>query len=1105
MRRAAILVLLAVFVMPLAATAQETYFGKNKVRYKEFEWSYIQTRRFDIHFYEESYDVAKFAAEVLESSYDEVTRELNYKLQRRVPIFIYNSHNDFQQTNITPSLISEATGGFTEAFKNRIVIPFSGSYEDFRHVLHHELTHAIVFDMIYGNMFSSLLSKQRLFSVPLWFAEGYAEYSSRHGWDYQSDMYVRDATVNSYLAPPDYIGGFLAYKQGQAMVKYIAETYGEDKLGLILQKGRVHLSMSRAIKEALGVSQEKFWKDFNKEMKRRYWPELADRKTADEIGNQLTKAREDGSFFNEKPTFSPNGATIAIFTDKSDYTEIVLISAKDGEVIKKLVQSQRSADLESLHSFVSGVSFSPDGRKIVFVAKSNGKDALIVYDLDKNHIAVRKRYKFENIISPAWSPDGQKIAFSALAGVQRDIYVWNVQNEQTIQITNDVYDDVEPSWLPDSESLIYSSDSPHPRNPDFDQEGASNLYTTPKAYRPGGFNYGFYNLFTVDMSKREAIPLDVGPGENTVPRVSPDGKKVAFISNRNGIDNIYIAYLDSSKVFAVTDILTGVTHISWSPDGQKIAFSAFGNAAFNVYVLEDLVPVGNDGTLVATAYVKGDYNKLKLPGDTKELAVSAVPPEDSLANDSGYLAEEYSAYPVKPETVATADSSAVADTSSADKVDETAAKEEDDEVISETGIYDGEYVYVSGRKTDPLDSMLISVGDSLGGRRLPMEEPLSFDSIPPPSAAGDFKVKDYKAKLTPDYIGGGFAYDTFFGLRGQTFFLLSDHLGNHQIFIATDLVNTIDQSNVQAYYFYSRMRTQLGVGIFHTKNFYIDSDDFLFSDRFYGFQLLASRPFSTFSRVEFTGSQYFIDREYLDFLDFRDNRNSKVSTADVSYVFDNILWGFTGPINGRRMKASVSGGVNLFDSNDISFTAVDLDYRKYWHFGENYSFAFRMAAGGSFGSTPKLYFLGGTTNYIGNRTVDAEVFEVENLYFADVITPLRGYDYYELEGNRYALANLEFRFPMIEYFAMRFPLPITLSRVIGAMFIDIGSAWTNSDFKGGTTEGGRKRLQDIKTGFGVGLRANLGFVLLRYDVAWNTDFYNVGPHAEHYFSFGADF
>ncbi|MCX6834544.1 MAG: hypothetical protein NTW07_05315, partial [candidate division Zixibacteria bacterium] len=271
-----------------AVAAQETYFGKNKVRYRDFDWSYIQTRHFDIYFYEDSYPMAKFSADVLESSYKEVSDELNYNLQNRVPVFLYNSHNEMQQTNIIPNLLSEGIGGFTEPFKNRIAVPFDGSYEDLRHVLHHELTHAVVHNMLFGNNLSSIISRQRLFDVPAWFSEGYAEYSSRHGWDYNSDMFLRDATINNYLVPPEYLEyNYFAYRQGQAMVKYIADKYGEDKLHKILQKGKILLTMSKALESVLGIKEKDFWEDFSKEMKRRYWPSIATLKEADEIAKEV--------------------------------------------------------------------------------------------------------------------------------------------------------------------------------------------------------------------------------------------------------------------------------------------------------------------------------------------------------------------------------------------------------------------------------------------------------------------------------------------------------------------------------------------------------------------------------------------------------------------------------------------------------------------------------------------------------------------------------------------------------------------------------------------------------------------------------------------------
>ena len=144
MKKPIVYLLLSLIIFAATANSQETYFGKNKVRYKHFEWKYIKSSHFDIYFYEDAIETAKFTATVMESSYVEISNELNYRLSEPVPIFVYNSHNDFQQTNIISSLIPEGVGGFTEAFKNRVVIPFNGSYEEFRHVLHHELTHAML-------------------------------------------------------------------------------------------------------------------------------------------------------------------------------------------------------------------------------------------------------------------------------------------------------------------------------------------------------------------------------------------------------------------------------------------------------------------------------------------------------------------------------------------------------------------------------------------------------------------------------------------------------------------------------------------------------------------------------------------------------------------------------------------------------------------------------------------------------------------------------------------------------------------------------------------------------------------------------------------------
>jgi Tol biopolymer transport system component len=1101
MKKAFVLIALLLVCGSLAG-AQETYFGKNKVQYRNFEWNYIQTDHFDIYFYDDGYNLAKFTAKHMEDAYQIIAEQLKYYVARRVPVFIYNSQNDFQQTNIVWDMLSEGTQGFTEVFKNRIVLHFMGSYEEFRHLIHHELTHAVIYDMLYGQFFKSIISSNRLFSLPLWFAEGYAEYSSNGGWTMEADMMVRDATINGYLQPPEYME-FLSYTEGFALVKYIVDNYGIDKLHEILARGKAMTTMDRALKSSIGMDAEELYDKFSKEMRKRYWPDISLREEPKDFAKQLTNHEKDDSHYNERPVFSPKGKLLAIFSDRGGYTEIVLISAIDGKVQNRLVKGERTADLESLHWYTSGMSFSPDGDTLVFVSKARGEDALNFLKLADKDIYRRRKFGLKSIISPAWSPDGRAVIFTALSGPSRDLFLYNLKTDSLQQLTHDRYDDNSVSWYPDSRRIIFSSDRPHP-------DDYAVVDTTV-------FTYGAYNLHEMDLGTGQVVPVRVGPGQNTEPAVSPDGRRVAFASNRSGIENIYVYYVDSSRVIAATNALTNAKSPSWSPDGKMIAFSTFYKAGYDVYVIRDVEPKGNNGILMPTDFVQGKFdNRIEWArgGEVHDrtgeadtaLAGSAalrdpdfpVMPADSASAWMAQVPDQATEIPGDTGAVtapaATGDTAKAADTSAVPARPAPPPGDED------------EYVF-----TAPPDSSVFAPMGELtaeGGEKLLHPEP-SVDSL---SAAaldnvlpdGEYRIRRYKTKFTPDVIAGGLQYDSFFGFRGQSVFVFSDYLGDHQILIATDLVNTIDQSNIQAYYLYNRMRVDLGIGLFHTKNYYLDPDDQLFSDRFYGLTGFVSWPRSKFTRIELNAGTSFIDRKFYD-TPLRPGRHVRVSSASLNWIHDTVLWGITGPVNGRRFKLSIEGATPIFGDESINYYAGEFDYRQYLSLGKSFSVSLRTSGGYSAGSAPKNYFLGGNTNRIGNVSVGADVYNVENLYFAGIVTPLRGYDYYDLVGTRYAVANMELHFPFIEYFLMRYPLHLGLTRVTGALFTDIGAAWNDHDgFKGGTSKGGT-RLLGIKTGFGFGARANLGFLVLRYDLAWRTDFHSVEPHTKHYFSLGADF
>src|SRR5688500_11285878 len=163
-------------------------FGKNKVQYKDFDWKYIQSPHFNIYYYQGGRDLAEFAAEQSEIALTSIERTMRYDITNRISILIYNSHNDFQQTNAVSSYLPEGVGGVTELFKNRVIMPFEGSYELFRHVLHHELVHAVVNDMFTGGSYQALLTGGGM-QIPSWMNEGLAEYESLKGLDIETDMF----------------------------------------------------------------------------------------------------------------------------------------------------------------------------------------------------------------------------------------------------------------------------------------------------------------------------------------------------------------------------------------------------------------------------------------------------------------------------------------------------------------------------------------------------------------------------------------------------------------------------------------------------------------------------------------------------------------------------------------------------------------------------------------------------------------------------------------------------------------------------------------------------------------------------------------------------
>ena len=289
--------------------AQFYYFGRNKVQYTDFEWQVLRTEHFDIYYYPEMKNLAEQGAFFAEESYKLLQSRFNHSVNSRIPLILYSSHLHFEQTNTSPGFIPEGVGGFFEFLKGRVVIPADGSLSRFRHVIRHELVHVFMNSKLNRVHFDHRQAQDR--TTPLWFTEGLAEAWSTE-WDDQAEMVIRDAVLNNYLVPladmDQIYGTFLMYKEGQNVLRFIEERYGEEKVLLIMENFWRASSFSEVIRATIGKSYKELDEDWIYYLKKKYYPVLS---SSDEVSRVTKTVVKNG--FNNKPVFFNNNGRREVY------------------------------------------------------------------------------------------------------------------------------------------------------------------------------------------------------------------------------------------------------------------------------------------------------------------------------------------------------------------------------------------------------------------------------------------------------------------------------------------------------------------------------------------------------------------------------------------------------------------------------------------------------------------------------------------------------------------------------------------------------------------------------------------------------------------------
>jgi len=1096
MKRTGRILILAAVSLAIAwiGPARAQYFGKNKVQYKDFRWSVLQTENFEVYYYQSERAAAVDAARMAERSYTRLSHVLNHEIRERVPLVLYASHADFQSTNISPGFIGEGTGGVTEFLKRRVFLPFTGSYAELEHVLTHELVHAFQVDIFWGGQDRSLLANPFSFQPPLWVMEGSAEYLSLGGLDPLTEMWLRDGALQGYLTPIPALSttyDIRVYRYGQAVWEYVGRRFGPEAVGKILKRIGASRNVEGSFRRVTGMTLAKLSDAWLEEVRKTYLPQIADHDKPSKFAARLTNHEKEHAGFNLSPAVSPEGDKVVFVSNRKLNNGLYLASTLDGTLLGQLAEGGSSGNLESLRFFYSSSDWSPDGRTIAFPAKAGGKDDINILDVGRAKRVARLRFDLDGIRSPSFSPDGRRLVFAGFDGGHSDLFLCDVDGSHLERLTHDRFAAGSPRFSPDGKRIVFVTD----RGPETDYEA---------------LRFGPQRMAIFDLETREVTVLPNQVGDNITPHFSPDGTQLLYVGDRTGITNIYRYDLATGTAVQLTNILTGVTGItggspplSVSRNGKRAVFSAFSRGGWDLYCVKDPFEMAPyDTSKVTVARGNGDVARRAagLGRLTKDLveekldaesAAEAVPevPSDSLITILArpHLDDHGMLRPTSPEK----GHPSPGGTGTGNASPEPSIPVVPPPTRTPDGTKDDGSPYINLRP--PSGGVAGPKGEISADSLL-----AALDALPD---SGSFRDRPYKSHFSADFgtaaagVGGGI------GLAGQALVGFSDILGDKQIVVGASIFGSLSDADLFFQYVDRGSRNNKGISLFQFRNDFLlstaSSANEFQSNIYRGGEVTVSRPFDLYRRVEF-GLQAVAVTERL----FRDDNffagpdpeqfdlgTSFYVTPSVALVKDTALYGSTGPIKGTRARVEVRQAVG-----QQSFTNLTGDYRRYLNVNQRYSFAGRILGATSVGKDEQIFRVGGPFT---NRAVD----------------------YGEMEGSNILVSNWEFRFPFIDRLDMAWPLPMRLGGIRGVLFFDAGAAWGETylidgldpaaqnalrTFQPFSTRGGF-HFQDVLGAYGFGVRMNLGFLLVRWDLARATNIQRNTGKWKGYFALGGEF
>ena len=1033
---------LAIF-LTTQAQVNAVEFGKNRVQYQKFKWKYYQSENFNTYFNQDGLELGKFVAQVAETELPSIEEFVEYGLQRRANIVVYNNFDEYQQSNIGLGIDWQTTGGVTKLVNNKMIVYFDGNHDSLRLRIREGIARVLVENILFGDDLGEFAANQALLDLPKWLTDGYIEYAAER-WNPKWDDDLKSALLSG-----DYNNFYqFAYAKpllaGHAFWHYIGDKYGASKTTYLLYLSRIYRNLNSASQKVTKKKFKALLADFMTEESQKYYKDIRGRRNVPKGQLSVTEkiGKKDYIRFNANP--QPRSFTYAMVEYKQGQYRVVLMeNFLNRKVLLKY--GTRSYENEQNPNYPI-LAWDGKGTRLACIYWKEGKLRLFVYDVI-NRIKIIKDqelHQFDQVQDMKYMLDANTLLLSAVKAGQSDIYVYKIDKETAQQVTNDVYDDLDASFVafPNKTGIIYASNRPN-------GAAASSSDSLPAKH---------FNIFMVDnwnQSEFKQISqlTDLKFGNARFPS-QYNTSHFTFVSDENGINNRYAGFFKTERAGLDTLVFIG-DEVLRNPVPDEVD-SLLKEWNKNDIDSVGFVSVTNDSSYVfpLTNYQSG-LLETRTAGDNSQ--VSEVVKQGNFkflyrlrVDENTLRRRNIAAKPTEYVKRLTEQQRLVTERA------EVQQQTQNDSTKKNEDFFQNEF------ENEKKDSS--QLGKVVTGEEISKPEPILKKA----------KIFEYRPpKYFVDYAVTGFN-NTVFGTRfqpyagGQGPVQLSNgddfngivRMGTSDLFEDVKFMGgfRLATSNLSDYdlllsFMNYRKRLDWGVSVYRT-------------NQEVGFIQTSSGPAYPGlmrSTLYMINLQYPLDRVRsirakigprfdrtilkgvdINSLEQPDDKKT-YGQFDIEYVYDNTINPTLNIWKGLRYKAYFDWYTQLTDvsSTEGKFLMnAGFDIRHYLPIYRNVIWAVRGAGDFSWGSQKVIYYLGGVDGWISPKfnnglAPDPDV----NYTYQSLALNLRGFPQNVANGNNAIVINSEVRMPVFSTF-MNKPINNAFVRNFQLVqFVDLGTAW----------------------------------------------------------------